>query len=207
MMFVKMYQSMYDGTLARKGPWEALVTFQQLLLLCDHHGVVDIHPEVISRRTLIPLEIIDKGISELCKPDPESRRGEEEGRRIIPIDSGRSWGWKIVNYSHYRALRDTDERREYQRNYMRQKRAKDRFKQPTETDDSPIVEMIPINTGEWPARQSFVKEMERVYQAVDVPLTLKEIRAWCIANPTKRKTQAGVKRFINAWFAREQNKG
>ena len=76
-----------------------------------------------------------------------------------------------------------------------------------ETDDSPIVEMIPINTGEWPARESFVKEMERVYQAVDVPLTLKEIRAWCIANPAKRKTQAGVKRFINAWCNREQNKG
>jgi len=122
-MFVKLYASMYDGTLARRGPWEALVTFQQLLILCDRFGVVDIHPEVISRRTLIPLEVLEKGIAHLLKPDPESRRSDEDGRRIVPIDAGRAWGWRIVNYSHYRAMRDTDERREYQRNYMRKKRA------------------------------------------------------------------------------------
>ena len=122
-MFVKLYASMYDGTLARRGPWEALVTFQQLLILCDRFGVVDIHPEVISRRTLIPLEVLEKGIAHLLKPDPESRRSDEDGRRIVPIDAGRAWGWRIVNYSHYRSMRDTDERREYQRNYMRKKRA------------------------------------------------------------------------------------
>lgn len=76
-----------------------------------------------------------------------------------------------------------------------------------EIDTSPVIENIPLNSGEWPARQSFVQEMERLYPAVDVPATLREIRAWCIANPTKRKTQAGVKRFINAWFSKEQNRG
>lgn len=75
-------------------------------------------------------------------------------------------------------------------------------------DDSPIIEHIPLNTGEeWPAHKSFADEMQRLYPVVDVPLTLKEIRAWCIANPTKRKTQAGVKRFINGWLSREQNRG
>lgn len=73
-------------------------------------------------------------------------------------------------------------------------------------DTGPTIENIPLNSGEWPARQSFVQEMERLYPAVDVPATLREIRAWCIANPTKRKTQAGVKRFINSWFRREQDR-
>lgn len=202
-----MYQSMYDGTLARRGPWEALVTFQQLLILCDHHGVVDIHPEVISRRTLIPLDIIEKGIEELSKPDPESRRSDEDGRRIVPIDPDRTWGWKIVNYSHYRSIRDTDERREYQRNYMRQKRAKTR-KSVEESDTSSILENIPLNNGEdWPLRQSFAEELQRLYPNVDVAQTAKEIRGWCLANPTKRKTATGVRRFVNAWMAREQNHG
>jgi len=51
-MFAKIFQSMYDGSLAQRGPWEALVTFQQFLILSDRFGDVDIHPEVISRRTL-----------------------------------------------------------------------------------------------------------------------------------------------------------
>ena len=149
-MFVKMYQSMYDGTLARRGPWEALVTFQQMLILCDHHGVVDIHPEVISRRTLIPLEIIEKGLEELSKPDPESRRSDEDGRRIIPIDTNRAWGWKIVNYSHYRQIRDTDERREYQRNYMRQKRAKDKAEAaPNDTESVDVNDIDPAFNEFW----------------------------------------------------------
>jgi len=201
-----MYQSMYDGTLARRGPWEALVTFQQMLILCDHHGIVDIHPEVISRRTLIPLEIIEKGIEELSKPDPESRRSDEDGRRIVKIDDNRSWGWKIVNYSHYRQIRDTDERREYQRNYMRQKRAKAR--QVPDSDESPILENIPLNTGEeWPLRKSYADELQRLYPAVDVLQTAKEIRGWCLSNPSKCKTASGVKRFVNAWMQREQNHG
>ena len=56
---------MYDGTLATKGPWQALVTFQQLIILADRNGEVDMTPEAISRRTTIPLEIIEHGIKAL----------------------------------------------------------------------------------------------------------------------------------------------
>jgi len=113
---------MYDGSLATVGPWEALVTFQQFLVLCDKEGVVDITPEVISRRTTIPLEIIRKGIIALEAPDPESRRKEEEGRRIVRLAGHRDWGWRIVNYPHYRAIRTSEERREYMAEYYRQKK-------------------------------------------------------------------------------------
>ena len=75
-------------------------------------------------------------------------------------------------------------------------------------DDSSIIEMIQLNTGEeWPVHESFSNEMQRLYPVVDVPLTLKEIRAWCLSNPTKLKTKSGVKRFINGWFARIQDRG
>ena len=30
-MYVKIFSQIYDGTLCTKGPWQALVTFQQLL--------------------------------------------------------------------------------------------------------------------------------------------------------------------------------
>lgn len=121
---MKLFQSIYDGSLATRGPWEALVTFQQMLVLCDKTGILDMTPEAIARRTTLPLDVVQKGIEVLEKPDPDSRRSDYDGRRIIRLDENRSWGWQIVNYSHYRSIRTAEDRREYMRLYMRQKRAK-----------------------------------------------------------------------------------
>lgn len=45
------------------------------------------------------------------------------------------------------------------------------------------------------------------FPAVDVMQTLREIRAWCLANPTRCKTHRGVRRFITSWMHRVQNGG
>jgi hypothetical protein len=115
---------MYDGTLATKGPWQALVTFQQMIILADKDGIVDMTAEAIARRTTVPLEIIVLGIDALEQPDSQSRTQDLEGRRIVRLDSGRQWGWQIVNHTHYRKIRSQEERREYMRKYQREYRAK-----------------------------------------------------------------------------------
>lgn len=122
-MYGKLFAQMYDGTLGTKGPWKALVTFQQLIILADKNGVVDMTADAISRRTTIPLDIIQAGIAALLEPDPDSRSPDEEGRRIVPVSDSRDWGWRIVNYDHYRKIRSEEDRREYHRQYMRQRRA------------------------------------------------------------------------------------
>lgn len=122
-MYGKIFSQMYDGTLATRGPWQALVTFQQMIGLCDKRGVVDMTAEVLARRSTVPLEIIQIGLVALEQPDPESRSPESEGRRIVRLDEHRSWGWRIVNYGHYRNLRSTEERNDYQRELMRKRRA------------------------------------------------------------------------------------
>ena len=72
--------------------------------------------------------------------------------------------------------------------------------------DGDVVCYIPLNTSaEFPVTKPFLTELEKAYPAVDGPQTLLEIRAWCLANPTKRKTKRGVLRFINSWFERTQN--
>ncbi|MCA9497969.1 MAG: hypothetical protein KC588_02120 [Nitrospira sp.] len=121
-MFGKLYASMYEGTLATVGPWQALITFQQLIILSDQHGLVDMTPESIARRTTVPLDIIQIGIEALEKPDPQSRTTDEEGRRIVRLSDSRPWGWRIVNYLHYRNMRTAEDRREYMRNYQREYR-------------------------------------------------------------------------------------
>lgn len=180
-MFAKLYPSMYDGTLATKGPWQALVTFQQLLVLCDRFGVVDMTREVIARRTTIPLEIITTGIDALEQPDPNSRRPDDDGRRIVRLDDHRDWGWQIVNYGHYRDLKNAEDRREYQKNLMRERRAAAKGAaapkpQPPKTDSPPGFDAFwsayPRKVAKADAARAFAKlklqngDLERVIAAV-----------------------------------------
>jgi hypothetical protein len=123
-VYAKVFTQIYDGTLCTRGPWQALVTFQQLLVLADPDGNVDMTAEAIARRTTIPLDIIEQGILALMLPDLESRTPTEDGRRIVLLSEGRSWGWHIVNYKHYRELKREEDRREYHREYWRTKRSK-----------------------------------------------------------------------------------
>ena len=105
-MYGKIFDSMYDGTLY--GQWEALVTFQQMIVLCDADGIIDMTPPAIAARTSIPLEIIKKGLEILESPDPYSRTQGQDGRRIELIDAHRPWGWHIVNHGKYQHMQDAD---------------------------------------------------------------------------------------------------
>jgi len=77
-----------------------------------------------------------------------------------------------------------------------------------QADSTPPVIKIPLNDGsEHPVTQADVDEWAGLYPAVDVMQELRNMRGWAIANPKKRKTRSGVVKFINAWLAREQDKG
>ena len=45
------------------------------------------------------------------------------------------------------------------------------------------------------------------YPGVDVKTEFKKMAAWSEANPANRKTKKGMKRFINSWLSREQDRG
>lgn len=123
-MYSKLFPSMYEGSLVAKGPWEALVTFQQMLILADAGGNVDMTLDHISRRTRIPLDVLEVGVQALQEPDPESRSPELEGRRIVLLEPHRTWGWRIVNFVAYHDLRNGEDRRTYMRLYQRKYRKK-----------------------------------------------------------------------------------
>ena len=67
---------------------------------------------------------------------------------------------------------------------------------------------IPLNDGtEFFIGEEDIEEWKKAYPAVDVEQELREMRAWCQANPKLRKTKNGVRRFIVSWLARQQDKG
>ena len=105
-MYGKVFDTIYNGTLY--GHWEALVTMQQMIVLADADGVVDMTPMAISARTSIPREIIDKGLEVLEAPDKFTRTPGSDGRRIELIDEHRPWGCILVNYEKYKGMRDAE---------------------------------------------------------------------------------------------------
>jgi len=129
-MYGKIFELMYDGSLY--GQWEAIVTFQQMIVLADQEGFVDITPQALSARTSIPLKILKKGIEALESEDPYTRTAGEDGKRIVRIEESRPWGWQIVNYQKYRDMASQEDRRKYMREYMRDRRKQE--KQPCKHD-------------------------------------------------------------------------
>jgi len=112
-MFVKVFEQILDSSIANN--YELRHFFEDLLKLADKTGAVDMTPEAIGRRINLPLEKVLVFLKELGEPDLSSRSPKEEGRRIMPLAADRSWGWFIINYEHYRDIRDQEARRSYNR--------------------------------------------------------------------------------------------
>lgn len=51
-----------------------------------------------------------------------------------------------------------------------------------------------------------VADWQEAYPAVDVPQECREMRQWLIANPSNKKTAKGIRRFINSWLSRAQDR-
>ena len=78
----------------------------------------------------------------------------------------------------------------------------------SETASAPAAIILPLNDGtEYPVTEEQCQEWAGLYPAVDVMQQLRGMRGWLNANPQKRKTRRGINRFINAWLAREQDRG
>lgn len=65
-----------------------------------------------------------------------------------------------------------------------------------------------LNNGEnWEPEEGDIIQWQRAYQAVNVHKELLAMESWLDANPTRRKTKTGIKRFVNSWLSRAQNQG
>lgn len=84
---------------------------------------------------------------------------------------------------------------------------KDYCAEPQAADAPPVIS-LPLNDGTFfDVSENDRAKWSQLYPNVDVVQQLRNMVGWCDSNPTKRKTRGGIKRFITAWLAREQDKG
>lgn len=100
MGYTPVFSDIYMGTLY--GRWPAAAVWASLLPLLDKNGVIDMSMQAISGMTGWPLDLLEKGISQLSEPDPGSRSSDSDGRRLVSLEDGRPWGWQAVNHTKYR---------------------------------------------------------------------------------------------------------
>ena len=79
--------------------------------------------------------------------------------------------------------------------------------EPESASTPPVCRIILNDKSLYPVYQADVDKWAGLYPAVDILAELRKMAGWCDANPQKRKTKGGVQQFINAWLAKEQDKG
>jgi hypothetical protein len=72
---------------------------------------------------------------------------------------------------------------------------------------APFVTLTLNDKSEFPIFENQIAEWETLFPRVDVRQELREMRAWGLGNPTKRKTSRGVLKFVTSWLSREQDRG
>lgn len=145
---------------------------------------------------------------------------EDDDHRLLVHD----WADHCPNWVHAklkkagREIISPDLRADLRRRYKRSedKRSEDK---PKTTSDEPsgsppaAVEIeLPTNRygtrGEtYPVTTDQADEFGELYPAVDVRQELRNMLGWLNSNPSKRKTLAGMAKFVNGWLSREQNRG
>lgn len=140
-MYVKLFTSIYQGTL--RGNSRGLLVFTNLLAHCDKEGVVDMHPRAIAEEVGLTQDQVRAALDELEAPDAESRTPDMDGRRIVRLDEHRAWGWRVVNYGKYRAIKSEDDRRASNRIAVAKHRAKKASESSDVIDGNPKSSLSP----------------------------------------------------------------
>lgn len=122
-MYAKLFSRITESSLMEEEVPTRYV-FMMLLAISDPKGYVIGTDVAIARRVNLSVPDLQKAIKALMSPDEHSNSKEHEGRRIIPSDGER--GYYLVNYMTYRNLLDEDGRRAYMREYMRERRLKEK---------------------------------------------------------------------------------
>ena len=78
---------------------------------------------------------------------------------------------------------------------------------PVQVNEDDVVVWLPLKTGRHPVMSDDVMQYVQSYQRIDIAQELRSMCNWIDANPSKRKTKTGIKRFINSWLSRANERG
>lgn len=70
-----------------------------------------------------------------------------------------------------------------------------------------VIELPATSNEIVPVTEADIDEWRSAFPAVDVIQQLRSMRQWLIANPSRRKTKRGMRKFVVQWLSRKQDQG
>ena len=129
--FTKLFSSITDSTIWRE-PDHVRLVWITMLAASDARGRVFASIPGLADKSRVSVERCRLALTALASPDPDSRSKNDEGRRIVEIDGG----WRLINYTKYREIRDEESIRASKRDWWNKNRSPTRLDTPLEQLDS-----------------------------------------------------------------------
>lgn len=115
--FTKLFSSITASTIWCE-PNHVRIVWITMLSMADQHGNVAASIPGLAAIARVSVEECRQSIKLFLAPDTDSRTKAHEGRRIAEIEGG----WNMLNYTFYREKMDKENRREYQADWVKNKR-------------------------------------------------------------------------------------
>lgn len=202
--------------------WFEEVFFYRLIVTVDDFGRMDARPAILRSR-MFPLKTItDKQINDalnklatvgivqiyewenrtylqLVTWENHQRIRNQKSKFPAPPDNPLSIDSKLL--TNVAVIQSNP-------NPIRIQNPESEYKSGAEAPDSQALISLTLNNkAEYPIFEDQLNTWLELYPAVDVMQELRKMKGWLDANPTKRKTEKGIMRFINGWLAKQQDKG
>lgn len=224
--FVKIYRKILENPVVCKDTdyfsvWMYLLlnaTHKELPALFNGKKIVLMPGQLITGRVSIAkaLHLTDSKVQRILKTFENEQQIEQQTRfqnRLITI-----LNWSVYQKSEQRNEQrlNSDRTANEQRlnTNKKAKKAKNEKKErnsycpelklPTEP---PVISFVLNDKSEYPVYERQITEWREAYPAADIRRELFKMKAWLDANPRKRKTKAGILRFVVNWLSRAQDKG
>ena len=167
--------------------------FFRLILACDDDGYIDARPKVLASK-LFPLkrDVRESQINDILRALYSAELisvFKKDGKDFI----------RPTTWDRYQNPCKPEEKKLGRKKQPAQERE--------EAADEPARYMIPLIDGtEFGVTNSMIEQYRKLYLAIDVEEEIRKMVGWCLSNPRNRTTRSGVKRFMNGWFSRAQDK-
>ena len=202
--------------------WFERVMFTNLIVTVDDYGVFYADPVLLSRM-LFPR---DPGVTEKMVREG-LKHLEEQGLILRYAVEGEEY-LKLRSWEKHQRLRNSrrkfpapeeadeppagQEEAETPEETPPERPAEEETVLPAEPGEPEVRELpaaeLPLNDNTvYEVTREEAEEYAALYPAVDIQQELRNMRGWCLANPQRRKTRSGIRKFINSWLARAQDRG
>lgn len=118
-MYGKHFSSMYEGSMVGAGPTVFALWGYVIAKTDPDEHTIDLNPMLLSCIIGCAVSEIRQAITYLTQPDPHSHCQEYDGARLVHR-GGHTYF--VVTHEQYRAMRNNDERRAYNREMQRKHR-------------------------------------------------------------------------------------